>query len=461
MPLSCEQSGGLHHGEQVLAQRAPGAVPSGRARRAAAGLGTSAAARCPELENALPHWHQCRMLLITVGLGEFLASRRQHASITEACATAIYFFLDGVQARGGQSSWVGPSSWRRGAEGMGLAWVQHVRVWRGGRQQRLRWARISGQLPNTRSRCRARCTVPPPPPTLPAPSARPPRLCAAGVCVQPAADTSVQGHGGAAAPQLPGTVRGCRFAAAAGALAGRARASTPAPTLLNRCVVCRPPAHRCQPAVPNGATIPLQNITQATLWQNQVGGLLAGSRLGWAAGACTLFTAGRSAPLRLATSVGLAAPRDLILQCLPCSTPAPTRWAWRRRGGWPSHRVRPPEPGAQLHVARHASVWRPCGDWHFHHWVCSGVTVAPPRCHAGHTSLSFVLTVYACGYLIWVWHWRHPLPPKRLSFWQARRGRRLRLWGVGMRIACMQGACAPGRAATEARRAAVPASLPS
>jgi phosphatidate phosphatase len=26
---------------------------------------------------------------------------------------------------------------------------------------------------------------------------------------------------------------------------------------------------RCQPAVPNDATIPLQNVTQAMLWQNQ------------------------------------------------------------------------------------------------------------------------------------------------------------------------------------------------
>lgn len=60
---------------------------------------------------------------------------------------------------------------------------------------------------------------------------------------------------------------------------------------------------------------------------------------------------------------------------------------------------------------------------------------------AGHTSLSFVLTVYACGYLIWSWHWRHPPPPKRLTFWQASRARHplFRAWGRGPagRHACL------------------------
>ena len=42
------------------------------------------------------------LLLLTVLVGEFLTSRRQHASITQAVATAIYFFLDGVQVQ-----WVG------------------------------------------------------------------------------------------------------------------------------------------------------------------------------------------------------------------------------------------------------------------------------------------------------------------------------------------------------------------
>lgn len=35
---------------------------------------------------------------------------------------------------------------------------------------------------------------------------------------------------------------------------------------------------------------------------------------------------------------------------------------------------------------------------------------------SGHTSVSFNLAVYASGYLIWVWHWRHPASPHRLSF---------------------------------------------
>lgn len=41
------------------------------------------------------------MLALTVAVGEFVASRRQHASATDALATAIYFFLDGVQVRRG------------------------------------------------------------------------------------------------------------------------------------------------------------------------------------------------------------------------------------------------------------------------------------------------------------------------------------------------------------------------
>lgn len=38
-----------------------------------------------------------------------------------------------------------------------------------------------------------------------------------------------------------------------------------------------------------------------------------------------------------------------------------------------------------------------------------------PRPAAGHTSACFNLGVYASAYLIWVWHWRHPLPSRRLS----------------------------------------------
>lgn len=143
------------------------------------------------------------MLLLTVLVGEFLTSRRQHASITQAVATAIYFFLDGVQA------FV-----------VSLLLTQVFKV-----------------------------------------------------------------------------------------MVGRLR-----PNFLAR----------CQPAVPNDATIPLQNITQATLWQNQY----------------------------------------------PCTDP--------------------------LGMEKEGRLAFP----------------------SGHTSLSFVLTIYACGYLIWVWHWRHPLPPKRLTFWQ-------------------------------------------
>lgn len=53
------------------------------------------------------------MLLLTVLVGEFLTSRREHANITQAVATAIYFFLDGVQV---------------GMCGMNLCWCKR-RAW--------------------------------------------------------------------------------------------------------------------------------------------------------------------------------------------------------------------------------------------------------------------------------------------------------------------------------------------
>jgi len=38
------------------------------------------------------------MLALTVAVGEFVTSRRQHISITDAMSTAVYFFLDGIQS---------------------------------------------------------------------------------------------------------------------------------------------------------------------------------------------------------------------------------------------------------------------------------------------------------------------------------------------------------------------------
>lgn len=57
-------------------------------------------------------------------------------------------------------------------------------------------------------------------------------------------------------------------------------------------------------------------------------------------------------------------------------------------------------------------------------------------CNAGHTSLSFVLTVYACGYLIWVWHWRHGAPPRRLAFWQVNQQATSLNWHARFALAC-------------------------
>ena len=39
-----------------------------------------------------------QMLAITVMVGEMVYSRRQHKSITDAVATVVHFFLDGVQS---------------------------------------------------------------------------------------------------------------------------------------------------------------------------------------------------------------------------------------------------------------------------------------------------------------------------------------------------------------------------
>jgi hypothetical protein len=51
--------------------------------------------------NTIPSWvavfAPLMMLALTVAVGEFLASRRTHASVTDAVSTFIYFFLDGVQ----------------------------------------------------------------------------------------------------------------------------------------------------------------------------------------------------------------------------------------------------------------------------------------------------------------------------------------------------------------------------
>ncbi|KAL4423522.1 hypothetical protein ABPG77_006545 [Micractinium sp. CCAP 211/92] len=49
---------------------------------------------------------------------------------------------------------------------------------------------------------------------------------------------------------------------------------------------------------------------------------------------------------------------------------------------------------------------------------CTGNDVTDGRLAfpSGHTSACFNLSVYASAYLIWVWHWRHPLPARRLSF---------------------------------------------
>jgi hypothetical protein len=51
--------------------------------------------------NTIPSWVAVFvplvMLALTIGLGEFLAARRMHNSVTDAVSTAVYFFLDGVQ----------------------------------------------------------------------------------------------------------------------------------------------------------------------------------------------------------------------------------------------------------------------------------------------------------------------------------------------------------------------------
>ncbi|KAL4424010.1 hypothetical protein ABPG75_001311 [Micractinium tetrahymenae] len=49
---------------------------------------------------------------------------------------------------------------------------------------------------------------------------------------------------------------------------------------------------------------------------------------------------------------------------------------------------------------------------------CTGGDVVDGRLAfpSGHTSACFNLAVYASAYLIWVWHWRHQLPARRLTF---------------------------------------------
>lgn len=70
------------------------------------------------------------------------------------------------------------------------------------------------------------------------------------------------------------------------------------------------------------------------------------------------------------------------------------------------------------------------------HTSASGALRSLLPCNTGHTSLSFVLTVYACGYLIWVWHWRHGAPPRRLAFWQVKQQATSLKWQARFALAC-------------------------
>lgn len=134
---------------------------------------------------------------------------------------------------------------------------------------------------------------------------------------------------------------------------------------------CAPAWRRCVPLVPNGATIPLQNTTSAMLPANQYpcqdpNGDEREGRLAFPSGGLA--------------ALGLQLGLDQ---------------------GWP-RRAR--EPGAPSRCRMHA---------------CHARCPSP----AGHTSICFNIAVYACGYLIWVWHWRHAVPARRLSFGQARGAR--------------------------------------
>lgn len=121
-------------------------------------------------------------------------------------------------------------------------------------------------------------------PPIPRPTVGCPSICA-GIRHVAITHAGFQNHGRAPAPQLPGQVR-CAAGLAAAPFNSlplvnclpipdqRHDRGTPCDsgahafglTVRQRlCVVCR-----CQPAVPNDATIPLQNVTQAMLWQNQV-----------------------------------------------------------------------------------------------------------------------------------------------------------------------------------------------
>ena len=109
----------------------------------------------------------------------------------------------------------------------------------------------------------------------------------------------------------------------------------------------------------------------------------------------------------------------------------------------PANQARPGCSHAVLPAVQRRAVlpslgWRP---------PCAPAPLCPsPSFYpAGHTSLCFNLAVYASGYLLWVWHWRHPAPPRRLSFGQEFRADLLNVlaktwmlamlcfaWGVGV-----------------------------
>lgn len=187
------------------------------------------------------------MLLATVLVGEFLTSRRQHASITQAVATAIYFFLDGVQV--GQHVWNEPVL----VQAQGLA-VLH-----------------SGRCARAHSLTR----VPLPPSTVQAfvmsllltqvfkvmVGRLRPNFLARCVALQAAAQFLLL----VICCSLGNKGRGICFADEYTCAFHHVRKALST----SRQLECTP--RRCQPAVPNGATIPLQNVTQAMLWQNQVG----------------------------------------------------------------------------------------------------------------------------------------------------------------------------------------------
>ncbi len=219
-------------------------------------------------------------------------------------------------------------------------------------------------------------------PPIPRPTVGCPSICA-GIRHVAITHAGFQNHGRAPAPQLPGQVR-CAAGLAAAPFNSlplvnclpipdqRHDRGTPCDsgahafglTVRQRlCVVCR-----CQPAVPNDATIPLQNVTQAMLWQNQVGW---GLRVHSVQALLSSLAKARRQALRCLHA------RTSIHPSLPDhSTLAPTHWAWRKRGGWPSPRV--------------CGAPRPCCLLNFH-----GVSVLYSACfahqHAHHTKLPCVL----------------------------------------------------------------------